>query len=165
MSTSRRILVVVTCAAVALGLMSGTAIAKTKDGCKALTTADVNAALSGVVGDQAGEGVPNPFEGYVSCTWRFPTSGFTVFLGVDKVSKAAKDDFKARSKEPGVEKVPGLKKSFLSDAAEIGSAVTITFIDGTTFVNLQVFSSSTSTDTEPMKQPLTTLAKKAAKKL
>lgn len=163
--TGRRILMMVSCAVIVLALSFGsTAVAKTKDGCKALVAADVNAALASFAGGQVGEGAPTIFKGYTSCTWRFP-NGDQVFIGVDKVSAPAKADFKKRSKEPGAEKVTGLKNSFFSPVTESGGGATITFIDGTTFVNLQYFSKNASTDADALKDPLTALAKKAAKAL
>lgn len=158
MSTRTRFGLLVASMALILVLpLAGVAAAKTKDGCKALTADDVSAAF----GEPVGEGTPSPpYKGFTSCTWAFPAGG-QVFLGVDKVSKVAKKDFEERSKEPGAEKVPGLKKSFFTEA---GSGETITFIDGKTFVNLQFFTTGTP-DPDALKAALTELAKKAAKAL
>lgn len=143
--------------------LAGAAAAKTKNGCEAITTAEVNAALSGIAGGEAPEGTPTEYKGYTSCTWKFP-SGATAFVGVDKVSKAAKQDFKERSAKPGAEKVRGLKKSFF-EPVETGDGGTITFIDGTTFVNVQYFTTGSAGDPEAVKNALTDLAKQAAKNL
>ena len=116
-------------------------------------------------GEPVGEGTPSPpYKGFTSCTWAFPAGG-QVFLGVDKVSKVAKKDFAKRSKEPGAEKVPGLKKSFFTAVIESGRGGTVTFIDGKTFVNLQFFTTTGTPDPDLLKASLTGLAKKAATQL
>ncbi len=164
MSMRNRTLTLVACAAVVLVLpLAGVASAKTKDGCRAITTDDVNAAFAATAGGEAPEGTPTEYQGYTSCTWNFP-NGATLFIGLNKVSKVSKQDFKERSKAPGAEKVPGLKKSFF-EPVEGGEGGTITFIDGTTFVNLQYFTTGSAGDPVTVKDALTTLAKKAAKKL
>ncbi len=164
MSTRNRMLVLVACAGMALMLpFAGAAAAKTKDGCEAITTEDVNTAFADITGGEAPEGTPTEFEGYTSCTWNFP-NGATVFIGVNKVSKESKADFKDRRSAPGAEKVPGLKKSFYEPVETGGSGGTVTFIDGTTFVNLQYFTTASVEDPAAVKDALTTLAKKAAKK-
>jgi len=165
MSIRHRTLTFVLCAGVALMLpLAGSAAAKTKNGCKALTTAQVNAAFADIAGGEAPDGTPTEFKGYTSCSWTFP-GGAIVFIGVDKVSKVSKQDFKERSKAPGVEKVKGLKKSFFAPVEQSGTGGTITFIDGTTFVNLQYFTTGAVGDIGAVKDALTGLAKKAAKKL
>ena len=164
MSTRKRTLIFVACAGMALMLpFADAAAAKTKDGCKAITTEDVNTAFADITGGEAPEGTPSEFEGYTSCTWSFP-NGETVFIGVDKVSKEAKASFKERRSAPSAEKVKGLKKSFYEPVESGGSGGTVTFIDGTTFVNLQYFTTGSVADPAAVKDALSTLAKKAAKK-
>ena len=163
MSMGKR-LAIVACAGMVLAVSaSGVAAAKTKNGCKAITTEDVNAAFSEITGSEAPEGTPTKFKGYTSCTWNFPT-GVTVFIGVDKVSKVAKKDFDERRKASDAEKVSGLKKSFFAPV-ETGEGGTVTFIDGKTFVNLQYFTTAAVDDLDAVKDALVDLAKKAAKKL
>jgi hypothetical protein len=163
MSMGKR-LVVVACAGMVFAVsFTGAAAAKTKNGCKAITTDDVNAAFGDITGSEAPEGTPTKFKGYTSCTWNFPT-GVTVFIGVDKVSKVAKQDFNERRDAADAEKVPGLKKSFFAPV-ETGEGGTVTFIDGKTFVNLQFFTTGVVEDPDAVKDALADLAKKAAKKL
>jgi hypothetical protein len=165
MSIRKQILTFVLCAGVAFTLpLAGAAAAKTKDGCKAITTAQVNAAFADIAGGEAPDGTPTKYKGYTSCSWTFP-GGAIVFIGLDKVSKVSKQDFKERSKASDVEKVPGLKKSFFAPVEQSGTGGTITFIDGTTFVNLQYFTTGAAGDINDVKDALTGLAKKAAKKL
>ena len=163
MSTRKRLLALIACAAITLGLPLASGVeAKTKNGCKAITTADVNAAFADVGGGDAPDGIGQAYKGYTSCTWNFPNG--TLFIGLDKVSKVAKQDFNARKKAPGASKVKGLKKSFYA-GVETGEGGTVTFIDGTTFVNLQYFTTGDAGDPDALKDALVGLAKKAAKKL
>ena len=170
MSMRQRAVVVIGCTAMLVVLPFGAgASAKSKDGCKAISTSDVNAALSALAGGQAPDGTPmlgttGVSKGYTSCTWKFP-NGALLFIGVNKVSKPSKQDFSRRSKAADAEKVPGLKKSFYAPVTTGGDGGTITFIDGTTFVNLQYFTTGSAGDQAALKSALTTLAKKAAKKL
>ena len=164
MAGRKRAMTIVACTALVLTLpLAGTAAAKTKNGCKALTTEQVNAEFSELAGGEAADGTPTKFKGYTSCSWTFPGGGI-LFIGVDKVSKVAKSDFKERSQADGVEKVSGLKKSFL-EPVETGGGGTLTFIDGKTFVNLQYFTSDAAVTLDTVADGLTSLAKKAAKKL
>jgi hypothetical protein len=163
MTAHKRALALVVCTALLLTLpLTGIASAKTKNGCKALTTEQVNAGLGDIAGGEAADGTANEFEGYTSCTWVLGTA--TVFIGLSKVNKENKGDFKKRSKADGVEKVKGLKKAFI-EPVESGGGATVTFIDGKTFVNLQYYTMDAAVDVDTVKDALISLAKKAAKKI
>jgi len=109
----------------------------------------------------ATETTPDGEEGvYTTCTWNITfatetgTTSAIAFVGIDKVSKVAKQDFKANSKSRDAEKVDGIKKGFY--LAE-GNAGTITFIKSGNFVNVQFLGSSPE-DLDANKDGLTSMA-------
>lgn len=94
---------------------------------------------------------------YTTCTWLLPAGDnatATAFVGIDKVSKLAKKDFKASSKSPNAEKVPGIKKGFILAASNVA---TVTFIKSGNFVNVQ-FLGSTPADAEANQDGLLSMA-------
>jgi hypothetical protein len=137
-----------------VAMMPAAALTK-KQACDLVSEDDVEAAF----GAAPTTTTPDGEEGvYTTCTWILPAEGGstnTVFVGIDKPSKIAKEDFKERRKAPDAEKVKGIKKGFVIAESNAG---TVTFIRSGNFVNVQ-FLGSAAEDVEANTEGLIDLAK------
>jgi hypothetical protein len=101
---------------------------------------------------------------YTTCLWNLPPTeaGSSVaFIGIDKVNKLAKKDFKKKIKLPDAEKVDGIKKGFILPE---GNSLTVTFIQNGNFVNVQYLGTSPE-DAEANRDGLISMAQDLYDKL
>ena len=109
----RRLSVVVIAAAILLqtGPVATAAVSKkTVDACKLATKTEIE--------DILGVNLPEPdVDDPARC--QYNDNGALITIAVAKYSKALKKDFAVNSKQPGAEKIPGLKKAYAVESARL----------------------------------------------
>jgi len=134
---------------VAIGLVaaptagSASVADKKVEACTALTAADIESvlAVTGVGPDT--QGIPSDA---TNCSYAWQGASFgSAHVGLGTYDKSVKKDLPKNSKQPGAEKIPGVKKGYVN--AEGGSSgAIIEAVKGKKFVTIQVFAEGVTKD-------------------